>query len=184
METAYYILNQYFSAVHWLFLFAVFTVTLTVTVIAAKRRKMGRTEGKQYVRAILTSLLITYIVFILLVTLIARTPAEAQKIKLIPFWSWYEVIVHHDKGLFCEIVLNVLFFMPAGALFRMLNLPLRRCARFAFLLSLGIELTQYFTCLGLCEPIDDVFGNTGGAVLAWIACNRIERVWSSGKKET
>ncbi|MCD8331998.1 MAG: VanZ family protein [Oscillospiraceae bacterium] len=164
METAYYIIKNVLSLQNWLLLLAVFIATLVVSRMIAKRR---------WTQAVLVALLCTYIFFALLITLISRTPASEPKAKLIPFWSWYEVIVHHDKGLFYEIILNILLLVPVGVLMRLLGVIGRHVVIFCLCLSLGIELTQYFSCLGLCEIWDDVIHNSVGGILGWLGCEYV-----------
>lgn len=164
METAYYIVENVLSLQNWLLLLTVFIATLAVSRMAAKRR---------WTQAVLIALLCTYIFFILLITLISRIPAAEPIVMLIPFWSWYEVIAHHDKGLFYEIILNVLFFMPVGVLMRLLGGTGRHVVIFCLCLSFGIELTQYFTCLGFCDIWDDVIHNSVGGTLGWLGCEYV-----------
>ena len=199
METAYSILQNHLSPPYCLSLLIVFIATLLIWKVVEKRqmaakgklaaeRKQGeeRTCGnqkKKWTQAVITSLLVTYIFFILLITLIARTPASTRHIKLVPFWSWYEVIAHHDRGLLVEIILNVVLFVPVGILGRLQNIRIKRVALFSLLFSLAIELTQYFTCLGLCEIWDDVIGNTVGSLIGWIACGYVMRLVESRRRK-
>ncbi|MCD8373104.1 MAG: VanZ family protein [Clostridia bacterium] len=172
METAYSILHNHLTLPYWLSILIVFIATLIIWKVVEKRQMAAK---KNWTQAVLISLLATYIFFILLITLIARTPADARKAELIPFWSWYEVIVNHSTSLAVEIVLNVIFFMPVGILARLIDssgfqeVKISRVAIF----SLSIELTQYFTCRGLCEIFDDVIHNTVGACIGWLVCDRI-----------
>lgn len=176
METAYSILQNHLSPPYCLSLLIVFIATLLIWHLIAK---------KPLTQSILISLFVTYIFFILLITLIARTPADTRHIKLVPFWSWYEVIVNGDRGLAVEILLNILLFVPVGVLMRCFGVgikrvfTLRRVALFSLFLSLTIELTQYFTCLGLCEIWDDVVSNTCGSVIGWYIGDWVKRAWEA-----
>ncbi|MCD7957300.1 MAG: VanZ family protein [Lachnospiraceae bacterium] len=168
METAYYILDYYFSAVHWFFLFMVFTASIAVSMVIAKRR---------WTHSILISLFVTYIFFILLITLIVRTPASSPKAELIPFWSWYDVIVHHDLFHFKEILLNILLFVPVGLFFSLLFRIKTRIAFFiGFGLSAIIELSQLITCRGLFEW-DDMLHNGLGCMIGAALAGIVLRVW-------
>jgi len=183
MEQAYSIIHSHLSFPYWISLIVVFVIVFAVWKVIAK---------KKWAQSALIAVFCTYIFFILLITLIARTPADTPKIKLIPFWSWYEVIVNHNRSLAVEIILNVMLFLPVGILVQLLNIALRRVdnrrvdnkrrgdrdrtdwisvprvAVFCAIFSLSIELTQYFTCRGLAEVVDDVVSNTlGGAVGCW-----------------
>lgn len=121
------------------------------------------------------ALLLLYVGFILYMTLINRE-AVVNNLETELFWSyrqWFE-----DPGLRNEIVENMLLFMPFGFIGGRLvseSCHISAAKRVlivgaaAFLLSTGIELTQYFTSLGLCE-LDDIISNSiggfAGAVLA------------------
>lgn len=85
------------------------------------------------------------------------------------------MIVNHDLRLLWEILLNVILFIPVGVLARLLGVSLRPVFIFSLIFSLSIELTQYFTCLGLCEIWDDVMHNTVGGVIGWLACEYMVR---------
>ncbi|MCD8154309.1 MAG: VanZ family protein [Clostridiales bacterium] len=164
MEQAYSILHNHLTIPYWLSLLALFLFVFAVWKVVAK---------KKWTQSFLISLFVTYIFFILLITLIARTPADARKAELIPFWSWYEVIVNHSTSLAVEIGLNVVLFVPVGILSRLQNIGVKRVLLFSLCLSLCIEVTQYFTCRGLCEIFDDVIHNTVGACIGWVVCDRI-----------
>ncbi|MCD7844641.1 MAG: VanZ family protein [Oscillospiraceae bacterium] len=178
METAYYIINHSFSTAHWLSLLAVFIAALAVWKVIAKRR---------WTKAVLISIFITYIFFILLITLIARTPADEPKAKLIPFWSWYEAIVNANKSLFVEIVLNIALFLPAGLMFTLIY-PNKTSTAFrpihvfliGFIFSAVIETVQLITCRGLFEW-DDMLHNGIGCLLGYGMGRVILRVLSYGE---
>ncbi|MCD8398775.1 MAG: VanZ family protein [Lachnospiraceae bacterium] len=178
METAYSILHNHLTLPYWLSLLIVFIATLAIWRVVEKRQMVaGRTCGneKKWTHSLLISLFVTYIFFILLITLIARTPADTRHIKLVPFWSWYEVIVNGDRGLAVEIGLNVVLFLPVGILSRLQGVKISRMAIFSLCLSLFIEVMQYFTCRGLMEW-DDVFGNTCGAVIGYWCYGYVMRI--------
>ncbi|MCD8364285.1 MAG: VanZ family protein [Clostridiales bacterium] len=118
-------------------------------------------------RPVIFSVSLTYVLFVLFVTLIARTPFSVQRAELVPLWSWYEVIVNHSVGLFEEIVLNVLMFVPVGVCMHLLHGTGPGKALLAGLVfSALIEMTQLLTCRGLFEW-DDMIHNALGC---WIGC--------------
>lgn len=173
MEQAYSILHNHLTLPYCLSLLIVFIATLIIWKVVAK---------KTTTQSILISLFVTYIFFILLITLIARTPADARKAELIPFWSWYEVIVNHSTSLAVEIILNVVLFVPVGILARLQNFRLRPVLLFSLFFSLSIELTQYFTCRGLCEIFDDVIHNTVGSLIGYAGCGYVMRIYDKKRK--
>ena len=95
------------------------------------------------------ALVAVYIYFILTQTIIGR-PAQAESVFQGLFW---EV----QNGMWSDIRLNILLFVPLGFLIGGWKGVL--CG---FLLSCGIEMTQYLFRLGYCE-IDDVLNNTIGS---------------------
>ena len=53
---------------------------------------------------------------IVLASMVLTREVEVRQYKLIPLWSWKEVIVHNDMKLLQEILLNCILLMPAGGL--------------------------------------------------------------------
>ena len=96
-------------------------------------------------------LCIFYIAFIFHMTLCNRS-LTAEYIFYGPFWE----IREHMWG---DIIKNIVLFIPLGAI-----IGGRKCVIIGFLLSCGIEITQYFLRLGYCE-IDDVLNNTIGTII-------------------
>lgn len=72
-------------------------------------------------KPIFRSFIVIYFVFVLLLTLITRTQKAHITAEWIPFWSWYEVIAHHNKIYFEEILLNIMMLMPLGVMLKLYN---------------------------------------------------------------
>ncbi len=111
---------------------------------------------------------VAYIVFILSETIIGRLETEEFKYNLLPFWSYLALIRGEGVNIWRCIYLNVLFFIPLGALL-WLSLKDRRWWKamvFSIVLSLCIEIAQLILKRGLCE-FDDVFNNTLGCMLGY-----------------
>lgn len=94
-------------------------------------------------------LVLVYIYFVLTQTIIGRT-AQVEPIFQGLFW---EV----QNGMWSDIFRNILLFVPLGLL-----IGGWKGLVAGFLLSCGIELTQYCARLGYCE-LDDVLNNTIGS---------------------
>ncbi|MCC8150932.1 MAG: VanZ family protein [Lachnospiraceae bacterium] len=134
--------------------------------------------------SVVRALFVTYLMAILFATLIFRTPAgslfemQSMKAEWVPLWSWYEVIVHGDRELRREILLNIILFMPAGFLLRILY---RVKIKDAFLMGLAfsavIEILQLVTCRGLFEW-DDMLHNGLGCAIGCCAAVLAGKVWS------
>lgn len=93
--------------------------------------------------------------------------AYIHKAEWVPLWSWYEVIVHHSRSLFEEILLNVVLFVPLGALIELLyKSNSGKVFLIGFVFSAFIETTQFITCRGLFEW-DDMIHNGLGCLLGY-----------------
>lgn len=106
----------------------------------------------------ITICLIAYLFVILYLTL-CRTPADKSSARLTLFWS-YRVFRAQWKQIFG----NVLVFVPLGFLLRATGKKPLKAVLLGFLLSVAVELTQFYGHLGLCE-LDDVFHNTLGTAI-------------------
>jgi len=122
---------------------------------------VGGKAGKRANRIPL-SLLGTYTGLIFLATLIVRT-TNHESYQLIPFWSYYEIIVHHDMILFWEDLLNVAMMLPVGfllpAAFR--QIQLRTVLIIAIGMECFIEIMQFVFERGLAEWDDVIHGAIG-----------------------
>lgn len=109
-----------------------------------------------------------YIVFILSETIIGRLKNEEFNYNLLPFWSYLALIKGEGVNIWRCIYLNVLFFIPLGALlwFAFKDRRWWKALLFGIVLSLCIEFAQLVLKRGLCE-FDDVFHNTIGCVLGY-----------------
>ena len=109
-----------------------------------------------------------YIVFILSETIIGRPETEEYNYDLLPFWSYLALIRGEGVNLWMCIYLNVLFFIPLGALlwFALKDRKWWKALLFSVVLSLCIEISQLVLKRGLCE-FDDVFHNALGCMLGY-----------------
>lgn len=127
--------------------------------------------------------MLVYVYGVLLVTILGRKPGDEPKAVLELFWSHRESLaldggnlVVTNSELLEEIMLNILMFVPLGALLPFLfpkSIGERGFVRgalavaaIACLCSLAIELTQLYFKLGLFE-FDDVLNNTLGALAGY-----------------
>lgn len=113
-------------------------------------------------------LLAAYVVFIFYETLMFRETGDPRT-ALIPFsylgsfWQSYSVRL--------EVINNIWLFVPLGAGLYSLS-PRRRVLWIPAALTVGIELTQYLTGLGLMQA-DDILGNTFGAVVGFLLADKL-----------
>ena len=110
------------------------------------------------------------VTFIVRETMVLRTP-ENRGVVLDPLREFEAMLVQpNHKFWFMQIFLNVLLFVPFGALLPCVAKPFRNpvATVFAgFLFSSFIETMQYITGRGLTE-VDDVITNTMGAAVGYI----------------
>lgn len=127
-------------------------------------------------------LALIYVGLILLVTLFIREIGSGGKPAWTPFWSWQVVFQHRNFGMLWQIILNVLLFIPFGAL---LALKHGRSAKTIVLtgfgLSLCIELCQLVFRLGLFEW-DDILHNGVGCALGMAAIRICKYIMKRARK--
>lgn len=118
---------------------------------------------------------------IVLASTVFTREVEVRQYKLIPFWSWREVIIHHDMELLQEILLNCILLLPVGCLLPVVRGQAVR-ARTAFAVGLGIsaviEVSQLLFRRGLFEW-DDMIHNVLGCMIGNVLVNVWMKVYSS-----
>ena len=110
-----------------------------------------------------------YIIFLLYITLFGRLSERIDKVSLCPFWSYSAMIQTANLNMCCQILYNILAFVPLGILLPMLGKRFQRLKIIllcGFVLSCLIESAQLLFHLGWCD-IDDVINNTAGAVIGY-----------------
>ena len=144
-------------------------VVLLIAFLCCKKQKMN-------VRQAVCLVLLTF--FLLLVvtsTVFGRNPGK-RRYNLTLFWSYTEIALGSKKILW-EVLLNVVFLIPAGVLLPLVyNRPLRwyHGLLFGILISGTVEVLQLITCRGLFE-FDDIFHNTLGCMAGCILCSKLLR---------
>ena len=113
-------------------------------------------------------LLAAYGVFIFYETLMFRETGDPRRL-LIPLSYLSRFFTTYSVRL--EVVNNIWLFVPLGAGLYTLT-PRRRVLWIPVALTVGIELTQYLTGLGLMQA-DDILGNTLGAVVGFLLADRL-----------
>jgi len=129
-------------------------------------------------------LVVGYIVFILSETIIDRLETDECKYKLLPFWSYLALIRGEGVNIWRCIYLNVLFFIPLGALLWLAfkNRKWWKTLLFSIVLSLCVEIAQLVLKRGLCE-FDDVFHNALGGMIGFFVCGLVTKVWLRLRRE-
>ena len=103
------------------------------------------------------AVLLVYMIFIFYETLMFRETGDIRA-NLVLF-SYADTFMTNWRTR-VEVINNIWLFVPFGAGLYAIYRK-KRVWIAAFILSLAIELIQYFTGLGIAE-LDDIFGNTLG----------------------
>lgn len=110
---------------------------------------------------------------IVLASTVLTREVEVRQYKLIPLWSWKEVIVHNDMKLLQEILLNCILLMPAGGLLPFMRgekVKARSALMIGFGISAVIEVSQLIFRRGVFEW-DDMIHNSLGCMIGCIGVN-------------
>ncbi len=130
---------------------------------------------------------IFYIVLLVAFTLLFRSDVAETSVSLVPFESFFEILMVRWYGwgeyLFLAIVGNMLLFVPLGMIigngfYRKNGMIISLCA--GFVMSWSIECVQCFNALGAFE-VDDIIINTWGAVVGCSVVNAIRNKDKSAK---
>lgn len=136
--------------------------------------KATRSHKIKKMQAASVFLLVVYLGIVFGSTVFTRTPTT-RRYKLFPFWSWVEVLMDLNKEQLLENLLNVILFIPMGALLpfiadRKVRLP--RAFLSGVLVSFVIEICQLVSMRGLFEW-DDMIHNGVGCVIGCVIGNLV-----------
>ena len=117
-----------------------------------------------------------YLLCILYITILSRTPALYRTVKIIPFWSYSEFFKGYwSRG--SSIAFNIILFVPFGYLLGK-EMGSRKAALATCLaVTVAIELIQYFSYYGYLD-VDDIISNSIGGVIGYALYH-----WLGGKLE-
>lgn len=147
-------------------------IILIATVVFICQTRRGKMQASQGVAAML---LIFFLGIVFASTVFTRT-ATVRQYELVPFWSWREVIVHHDMLLLQENLLNCILLMPVGILLPAIaghKVGWRTALMTGILISAVIEISQLVSMRGLFEW-DDMIHNGIGCMTG---CAGMNIVW-------
>lgn len=131
-----------------------------------------------------TALLAEYAVLILCTTLFYRYVSQRSELLWPPMWSYLTAYGGGTANHYIANGLNVLLFVPFGALYRW---AIRRSRWWTMLIvaasfSFSIEVTQLILHIGYCE-IDDFVHNNLGALIGYGIAALISRTIVINKKK-
>lgn len=148
-------------------------VLLSCSAILIRAVCFHRINKKQAVSALL---LVIYLGIVFGSTVFTRMPTVRQ-FKLLPFWSWVEVLMDKNKDQLLENLLNFGLFIPMGVLLpfiidRKVRIPTAFLS--GVVVSLAIESCQLIFMRGLFEW-DDMLHNGVGCVIGCMIGNVVFR---------
>lgn len=131
-------------------------VSIIIAYLAKKRYKVIASIGT-----------ITYTIFVLYKTVLSRSP-EKSAINLEFGWS-YRALINGAPGMFSQIYLNIMLFIPFGLFSGMFFLNKKKKSyilpvAFGVMLTMTIEFLQLTFQCGTFE-LDDIFNNTIGTII-------------------
>lgn len=151
-----------------IFFIIILSAVSLIFYILLKKNKLKKFQ-------IMTGELLLFFIFVVLSsTVLTRMPDKERLYKLVPFWSWKEVI-RGDMKLLEENLLNVILLFPFGfllpfAFYRKISWYKALLAGLIF--SFFIEISQLILCRGTFEW-DDMIHNSLGAMIGCIIANNI-----------
>lgn len=160
--------NRPWSFRELIFFVIVLMVATIIFSILLKKDKMNLFQ------LIAGELLLIFMFIVLGSTVFTRVPDKVEAYKLMPFWSWNEVI-KGDIELLEENLLNFLLLFPFGFLLPFVfykKISWNKAFIMGLAFSFFIETSQLILHRGLFEW-DDMIHNSIGAMLGCIIANKI-----------
>lgn len=144
-----------------------FCLVACMLLVVKENKQKNKTLSFQ--NGILCFIFALYLSFMLGGTLLNRLPDPIYEWKLIPFWSYWEMIVNKSENMWKQILYNIVVFVPWGILLPLLYTKARQwkiTILSATIFSLVIELIQLIFRLGFFE-FDDIFNNVLGTFIGF-----------------
>lgn len=151
------ILEKIYYASFWSIILCIIVTTGIYMGIGILTEVYFNEKKKKFISYAINVSIIVYIIIILFVTLLSRNVQMSREISIVPF----SYLDSQDK--IRGNLMNILLFYPLGILSGT-KWRKKRCILLGTLMSLVIEMSQYFLHLGYAE-VDDVINNTIGMAL-------------------
>ena len=151
-----------------IFFFIILIIVTLMFYILLKKDKIKKFQ------IIIGELLLLFIFVVLSSTILTRTSNKERMYKLMPFWSWKEVIRGNVKFLE-ENLLNLILLFPFGLLLPFAfyrKISWYKALFVGLVFSFFIEINQLMLCRGTFEW-DDIIHNSLGAMIGCIVANKI-----------
>ncbi len=143
--------------------FASFGVLALVVVIGLNSRRV--VDKKKFV---LWALLVEYLFLIVCTAVVLRKPMTEHYLHLMPLWDYTDFWNSHHKDAVLDIFINLLLFLPVGALLAGISPSLKWywVLLIGVACSLSIEVLQYIFLRGVAQT-DDVLHNAVSCIIGW-----------------
>ena len=154
-------------------------VILTLVIVAGlySRRVVDK---KKFV---LWAMLVEYLLLIVCAAVVFRSTLPTHLLHLTPFWVYTDFLKTHHNEAVRDIVVNLLLFLPLGALLAGINPSIKwyKVLLIGLACSLAIEVLQYVFLKGVTQT-DDVIHNTVSCLVGWLFAKGV--IGGSGRKDT
>lgn len=165
------------------------SICLVVTVIKRLIQKGVLSKRKGYASAVLVG----YIIFILVITVFARTVRAERKCELRVFWTYRDIAKDGLSFLVWQIIYNLLMFLPVGIMIPCIrdrgdkfHSDLYVTMGIGGILSVVIEVLQFTYKRGVLE-LDDIIHNLISVFLGYTMYEvyiQIRNYMRRGRNET
>lgn len=168
--------NRPWAIIEVIIFVILFSIVTLILGIKVRKKKLLISQ------AIAVEILFVFMAIVLASTVFTRTPNNTREYCLIPFWSWWKMLLG-NKELLKEILPNIFLFVPEGFLLPFVfhkKVFKRNAFVISFFISMFIEICQLIFCVGFFEW-DDMLHNATGATIACALANKIfEKLVRSG----
>lgn len=142
-------------------------VIVVISILCFIKISKLNLKNKKFIVAMAISLLL-YVIFIFSKFVFCRSEIF-QSPNLDFLWS-YRAMLKGENGMFSQIFLNIMAFIPIGCFAneclcgKRKNMRMLSSVIFGFFVTLSVESLQFFLHKGMFE-LDDIFNNTIGILI-------------------
>lgn len=144
-------------------LFSSFGV-LTLVIVAGLHSRWVADKKK----FVLWALLVEYLFLVICATVVFRPTLPKHHLHLMPLWVYTDLAKSNHSEAVRDIVVNLLIFLPIGALLAVINPSIKwyKVLLIGLACSLAIEVLQYIFLKGVTQT-DDLIHNTVSCMVGW-----------------
>ena len=149
-----------------------FVILTLVIVVGLYSHRVA--DKKKFV---LCALLAEYLLLVICAAVVFRSTLPVRNLHLTPLWVYTDFMKIHPNEAVRDIVINLLLFLPVGALLAGINPSLKwyKVLLIGLACSLTIELLQYLLLRGVAQT-DDLIHNAVSCLVGWGVAKGVEVV--------